>query len=171
MLRRRAWSFPFPGNLIKTLCLSDRSNLGYWQQCPVLLSKVLYATFFFTGTATRCGFVFCSPLAGLYPPRVRGFLITHNDAPQSVGLLWTNDQSVAETSTCQHTTLATDKHPCPGGIRTHDRSRRAPVDPHLRPRGYWDRRSMLLFNQMQITCHHWQLVPIFMYLMSHFYTT
>jgi hypothetical protein len=29
----------------------------------------------------------------------RGLLITHNDAPQSVGLLWTSDQSVAETST------------------------------------------------------------------------
>jgi hypothetical protein len=27
----------------------------------------------------------------------RGFLITHNDAPQSLGLLWTNDQLVAET--------------------------------------------------------------------------
>ena len=27
------------------------------------------------------------------------FLITHNDAPQSVGLLWTSDQLVAETST------------------------------------------------------------------------
>jgi hypothetical protein len=33
---------------------------------------------------------------GLVP---RGFLITHNDAPQSVGLLWTSDQLVAETST------------------------------------------------------------------------
>jgi hypothetical protein len=31
-------------------------------------------------------------------PVFRGFLITHNDAPQPVGLLWTNDQSVAETS-------------------------------------------------------------------------
>jgi len=40
-------------------------------------------------------------------------LITHNDAPQSVGLLWTRDQSVAETSTWQHTTPTTDKHPCP----------------------------------------------------------
>jgi hypothetical protein len=29
----------------------------------------------------------------------RGFLITHNNAPQSVGLLWTSDQFVAETST------------------------------------------------------------------------
>jgi hypothetical protein len=26
-------------------------------------------------------------------------LVTHNDAPRSVGLLWTSDQVVAETST------------------------------------------------------------------------
>ena len=26
-------------------------------------------------------------------------IITHNDAPQSVGLLWTSDRLVAETST------------------------------------------------------------------------
>jgi hypothetical protein len=36
---------------------------------------------------------------GPWPPHSRGFLITHNDAPQSVGLLWTSDQLVAETST------------------------------------------------------------------------
>ena len=54
---------------------------------------------FFTGATTHGGFVFCSPVAGLYPSRLRGFLVTHNDAPQSVGLLWTSDQSVAETST------------------------------------------------------------------------
>jgi hypothetical protein len=35
---------------------------------------------------------------GLWP-RSRGFLITHNDTPQSVGLFWTSDQLVAETST------------------------------------------------------------------------
>jgi hypothetical protein len=35
----------------------------------------------------------------LQPPRPRGFLITHNDAPQSVGLLLTSNQLVAETST------------------------------------------------------------------------
>ena len=40
------------------------------------------------------------------------FYITHNDPSQSVGLLWTSDQLVAETSTWQHTTLTTDKHPC-----------------------------------------------------------
>ena len=41
----------------------------------------------------------------------RGFQITHNDALQSVGLLWNSDQLVAETTTLQHTTLTTDKHP------------------------------------------------------------
>jgi len=55
-------------------------------------------------------------------PNSWGFYITH-DAPQSVGLLWTRDQRVAETSTWQHTTLTTDKYPSPGGIRTHDLSR------------------------------------------------
>jgi len=39
------------------------------------------------------------PPSGLGSPHSRGFLITYNDAPQSVGLLWTSDQLVAETST------------------------------------------------------------------------
>jgi len=39
--------------------------------------------------------------------------MTHNDTPQSVGLLWTSDQLVAETSILQRTTLTTDKLPCP----------------------------------------------------------
>jgi hypothetical protein len=42
--------------------------------------------------------IFSQPSSGLLPPRFRGFLITHNDTPQSVGLLWMSDQSVAETS-------------------------------------------------------------------------
>jgi hypothetical protein len=37
--------------------------------------------------------------SGEGPPRSRGFYITHNYAPQSVGLFWTSDQLVAETST------------------------------------------------------------------------
>ena len=41
---------------------------------------------------------------GPRPPHSRGFYITHNDAPQSVGLLWTSDRLVAETSTWQHNT-------------------------------------------------------------------
>ena len=38
------------------------------------------------------------PPTGPEPPYSRGFYITHNNAPQSVGL-WTSDQLVAETST------------------------------------------------------------------------
>ena len=52
------------------------------------------------------------------PPVGQGFLIieasrSHSGTPHSVGLLWTSDQLVAETSTWQHTTLTTDRHPCP----------------------------------------------------------
>ena len=57
--------------------------------------------------------VFSQPGSGLWLPRFRGFVITHNGAPQSVGLLWTSDQLVAEISTLQHTTLTTDKSPMP----------------------------------------------------------
>jgi hypothetical protein len=35
-------------------------------------------------------------------PHSRGFWITHNGAPRSVGLFWTRDQLVAETSIRQH---------------------------------------------------------------------
>jgi hypothetical protein len=37
------------------------------------------------------------------------------------------------------TTHTTDKHPRPGGIRTHYISRRVAVDLRIRPRGHWDR--------------------------------
>jgi hypothetical protein len=43
----------------------------------------------------------------------RASSITLNDPPQSVGLLWTSDQLVAQTSTWQHTTLTTGRPPCP----------------------------------------------------------
>ena len=80
------------------------------------------------------------------------FYITHNDAPQSVGLLWTSDQFVAETSTWQHTqhSQQTDIH-APGGIRTYNLSRRAAVDLRLRPRGYWGRQYMQMDEYFSIT--------------------
>ena len=48
-------------------------------------------------------------LSGIYnpcefePPHFCVYMITLKDTPQSVGLLWTSDQLVAETSTWQHT--------------------------------------------------------------------
>jgi hypothetical protein len=63
----------------------------------------MYILFIISGSAAQ---------RGLWPPRSRGFVITHNDATQSVGLLWTSVQLVVETSTW-HTTHTTDEHPCP----------------------------------------------------------
>ena len=75
------------------------------------------------------------------PPVGQGLLIiddsqSHSDTPQSVGLLWTSDQPVAETSTWQHTTLITDIHAiC--RIRTRNPSKWAAAHPRLRPRDHW----------------------------------
>jgi hypothetical protein len=78
------------------------------------------------------------PSAGYDPIDIRGFLITHNDAPQSVGLLWASDQLVAETSTWQHTTHTTDKHPFPwwnSNPRSQQASGRRPTPYTARPLG------------------------------------
>jgi hypothetical protein len=51
---------------------------------------IIYLFIIFSGSAAQ---------RELCPPRSQGFVITHNDVSQSVGLLWTSDQLVAETST------------------------------------------------------------------------
>ena len=53
-----------------------------------------------------------------HPPVDQGLLIiedswSHSHTPQSVELLWTSDQLVAQTSTWQHTTIIRIGHPCP----------------------------------------------------------
>jgi len=67
------------------------------------------------------------------------FSITHNSPPQSVGLPWTSDQFITETSTWQHTTFTTDELPCPGRIRNKNLSIRATSELRLRPRLHWNR--------------------------------
>ena len=68
----------------------------------------LYISFFFSWRD--------SPLVGLDLLLIHedfcGFLITHNNTPQSVWLLWMSDQPVAGTSAWQHTTITTDKRLC-----------------------------------------------------------
>jgi len=58
---------------------------------------------------------FCSwrdspPPIGPGPHHSQGFYITHNDASQSVDLLWTSDQLVAETSPDNIQQSTTDIH-------------------------------------------------------------
>jgi hypothetical protein len=60
-----------------------------------------------------------------------------------VGLLWTNDQPVAEVSnyTGQHNiyTQETNIH-ASSGIQTRNPSNQVAADLRLRPRGHWDRQ-------------------------------
>ena len=54
---------------------------------------------------------------------------SYSDTPHSVGLLWTSDRPVRDTSAWQHTQNSqrqTSKHP--GGIRTRNPSKRAAAD-------------------------------------------
>jgi len=51
------------------------------------------------------------PVAGPRLSHSLRFEIT--DTQHSVGLLWTNDQLVAKTSSWQYTTLTRDRRPCP----------------------------------------------------------
>ena len=75
----------------------------------------------------------CAPC----PSQSLVFSITHNDLLHSVGLLWTSDRPLAETSTLQRTTLATNIY-APGGIRAQNLSRRdgpRPMSQTARPLG------------------------------------
>jgi len=75
------------------------------------------------------------------------FVVTHNDAPRSVGFPWTRGQLVTETSTWQNTQHSQQPNfHTPGGIRTHDPSKRTAVDLSLRPRSHWDRLEPVTFR-------------------------
>ena len=65
------------------------------------------------------------------PPTIHEVSTSLNDAPQSVGLLWTSDQFVAQQS------QQIDIYAL-GGIRTHNLSRRAVAELRLIPRGHRD---------------------------------
>jgi len=70
-------------------------------------------------------------------------LITLNDThththTQSVGLLWTRDRSVAETSDNRQHSKEADIQ-ASGGIRTGSPRKREAADLHLSPRGHRDR--------------------------------
>jgi len=53
---------------------------------------------------------------------------SHSDTPLSVGILWTSDELVAQTS-------RKTQNPHTGGIRTRNPSKTATTDPRLRPPG------------------------------------
>jgi len=81
------------------------------------------------------------------PPVGQSPLITeasrsHSDTSQSVGLLWTSNRPIAETSTWQNTTL-TRYIDTIVGIRTRNPSKRVAADLRLRPRRHRNRQFRL----------------------------
>jgi hypothetical protein len=69
-------------------------------------------------------------------------VITLRHTPLSVGLLWTRDRPVAETSTWQYKHAQETNIHARGGIRIHDPSKRSAADLCLRPRGHWHRQKI-----------------------------
>jgi hypothetical protein len=72
-----------------------------------------------------------------------GFLIiaasrSYSRAPRSVGLLYTREQSDAQTNTWQHTTITADRHPClwlDSNPQSQQLSGRRPTPKTARPLG------------------------------------
>ena len=71
--------------------------------------------------------------------RCRGYTVApDNRHTHSVGLLWTSDQPVAQTSTWQHTTLKTDRHPGlrpDSNLQSQHANGRRPTSQTARPLG------------------------------------
>jgi hypothetical protein len=86
------------------------------------------------------------PSSGPGPPHYRCFTITLRHTPQSVGLLWTRDRPVAETSTWQHTIPVRDKHPCP---RRDSNPQSQQASSSKRTRGHWDLRLRAIRRNVQ----------------------
>ena len=68
-------------------------------------------------------------------------------------LLWTSSHLEVETSTWQHITLTTHKHPFPGGIRTRNPSKLVTTEPPLKPREHSDRLLHILRIYIAVSCY------------------
>jgi hypothetical protein len=116
------------------------------------------------------------PSSGPGPPHSRDFWITHKDETQSVGLLWTSDQLVPETSTWQQTTLTTDRYQCPrydSNPQSQQTSGRRPTPSTAQPLGpdltlcntslFFTRSVQIIFSIL--LQHHTSKIP------SYFWST
>jgi len=113
-------------------------------------SKLDYTIFFLLALQPPPGVVFYSPLAALAFSLAR--FHDHIQRRATVGRTPLNECSVRRrdlyltTQHSQHTNIQ-----ALGGIRTHDRSRRAAVDLRLRSCGHWDRRTTRLVLEKEET--------------------
>ena len=134
-------------------------KLNDWHARRILASPTLSSCTRTTKTPFPSTFFFNTFRLFFY----HGFAITlRHTKPYSVGLFWTSDQLVAETSTRQHTTLNTDIH-ATGGIRTHNPSKRAAADPRLKTPGHSDQYLPPAVPSKPVFC----LKPLCLYLICY----
>ena len=113
------WIIKRPGYQFNDVTLRTTAHCALvWKSEGLIRSRTVVLLSFSIGGKIKLLYTSCC-LFGQQPPMGHGLLIhevsrshttTHHS---SVGLLWTSDQLVAEISTWHHTTLTTDKHPCP----------------------------------------------------------
>jgi hypothetical protein len=117
-------------------------NAGRWNFGSARTALIDYLTTFFF--PLWC----CDPTRAMSSLFLR--FLDHTQRRTTVGRTpLDKHQLVAETSTWQHTKLATDIH-VHGGIRAHNLTRRAAADPRLRRRDHWDRQLTNLLIKIQI---------------------
>jgi hypothetical protein len=112
-------------------------------------------TFIFTFTCINSSFcLFLAP----QPPVGQGLLVHYvsrsHATTHHIGRTPLDEWSAHRRDLYLTTHNTHDRQPCPGGIRTHNLSRRAAADLRLRQRGHWDRRinsSSCLKSKLMIT--------------------
>ena len=102
-------------------------------------------------------FIYFFPLWRNSPPVGQGLLIHEVSRSHTTTYHSRQDSSERVISSSQRPLPDNTQHSqqtdiyAPGGIRTHNLSRRAAADLHLRPRGHWDR----LFSFIRACSGHW----------------
>ena len=102
-------------NYLLLLPISQHTILTYWSTLRRSEMLKLYNVEFSSSSSSSSSSSYIGAVTqrGPLPPHSWAFYIPHNDTTQSVGLLRTSDQPVAETSTWQHATLTRERHPRP----------------------------------------------------------
>jgi len=83
----------------------------------------------------------CGPTRAMASSFLR--FLDHTATHHSVGRTLLNEWSARRRDLYLTTHNTHNIYSWPGGIRTHNLSRRAPADLHLRPRGHWDRHILV----------------------------
>ena len=131
-----------------TRCTSDLSNPRVSMRIYIYIYIYIYIPPWRYTTHSGC--VFYSPLSGFsllaYEVTWSHTATRHSRWDSSERMISSSQRPLPDNT--QHSQQI-NIH-APGGIRTHDRSRRAAVDLHLRPRGYWDWQYIYIYAHTYI---------------------